>query len=259
MKALILGAHGLAGSAFMRVWSARGIECVAVTRENYDTLRGSSADIFVNANGNSSKFRARQDPDGEYGRSVRPVLNSLQDFSIGRYVLLSSADVYNNTEDPAANAESAAIDRDALSPYGAHKHLAEAALTENGRQALVLRLGGLIGPGLKKNPIYDIQHGDQLFVHPDSRFGYLHTDDLAEIALQLLSRPAAERIINVAGAGLVRIADVMAQLGRADMPVDASAIPVRYEINTQTLAQYVTVPESRRALERYLSGKHDAS
>ena len=252
MKAIILGARGLAGSAFMRVWPKLGIECVPLTRENYTEHRGSHADIFVNANGNSSKFLARKDPDGEHARSVAPVEDSLQHFNVDRYVLLSSSDVYPNTADPAENAESAAIDPGALSHYGRYKFKAEQVLATANVPSLTLRLGGLIGPGLRKNPIYDLLYGDTLFVHPDSQFGYLHTDDLARATLELLQGAPDATLLNLAGRGLVRIADVMKRLQKEEMPIASDAPRIHFEINTKAAETHVELPTSEASLTRYL-------
>lgn len=257
MKALILGAQGLAGSAFMRVWPGMGIECIPVTRANYDAMRGASADLFVNANGNSSKRLANEDPVGELERSVAPVLRSHEDFSFGRYVLLSSADVYEDTTSVETTREDTPIDPGRLSPYGRAKWLAEAAARRRDRPLLVLRLGGLIGPGLRKNPVYDLLHGDRIFVDPESRFGYLHTDDLAALALQLVTEHPAAELVNVAGRGLVRIRDLMERLSRTDVAVAENAARVTYAITTERLSELANVPESEDAVSRYLA-QHDS-
>ena len=47
MKALIIGAKGLAGSAFMRVLPTLGYECIPVDLDNYDDAVGSQVDVLA--------------------------------------------------------------------------------------------------------------------------------------------------------------------------------------------------------------------
>ena len=43
----------------------------------------------------------------------------------------------------------------------------------------VLRLAGMVGPGLRKNPVYDILQGEPLRIHPESQYQFLHAEDAA--------------------------------------------------------------------------------
>ena len=235
MKAIVVGAGGMAGSAFIRELPRLDCECIAVTRENYDRMAGSEADILINANGNSAKYLARRDPAGEIERSVTSVMRTCCDFHYDKYVLLSSADVYTRCDDPTANTEETVIRPEAISIYALCKFMAECTARNQCADLLVLRCGGLIGPGLRKNPVYDLLTGAGLFVHPDSRFGFLSTRELAHI-VDALIRCDAEGVVNACGHGLVSIREAMEITNRRDAQAPADARPIRYEINHDKLS-----------------------
>ena len=64
------------------------------------------------------------------------------------------------------------IDRSAGLPYGRHRLMLEDTVRER-FDTTVVRLPGLFGPGLKKNIIYDLLHGNQVDrIAPDSQFQF---------------------------------------------------------------------------------------
>lgn len=245
MKCLIIGANGLAGSAFMRTWPALGWECVGVTRQNYAELKGTEADILINASGNSAKYLAAKDPLGEIDRSVASVMRTCIDFKADRYVLLSSADVYSCQSDPDQNGEDASIDIAKLSVYGLCKAMAESVVQNRSEKWLILRLGGLLGPGLKKNPLFDLLTGGKLLIHPNSEFGFIHTDEVARICHFLLNQTPSSDIFNVCGRGLVSVYQMMDWTGRQKEPFSGESAPIRYSINHDKLSVLWQIPETQ--------------
>ena len=231
---LVLGAAGFVGSALVTEARARGLSVLPVTRDSYQP--GLSARWVINANGNSKKFLAREQPAHEFDLSVRSVMQSLHDVRCERYVFLSTIDVYDNVRDPAANAENAIIRRERLSAYGLHKLLAEDLVRHYAPHWLVLRMGGFVGPGLRKNSIYDLLTGAPLRVHPDSRYQYQHTRTLAATALDLLAEGATREIWNVAGRGTISVREMAAWVPGARLPDTTTAAPEHYEINIDKLS-----------------------
>src|SRR5438132_11823325 len=106
----VLGGGGFVGSALVRHCQRRGIDHVVLTRENYAAYIGTHCDVFINANGNSKKQRARQWPLQEFDASVRSVRASLVDFRADFYVYLSSCDVYADCSSPQTTTEETALD-----------------------------------------------------------------------------------------------------------------------------------------------------
>ena len=253
VKILVLGAKGLAGSAFMRVLPRLGHECVPVTRENYPAMLGAQADALINASGNSAKYLAAQDPVGEIDRSVTSVLRACMDFHVKTHVLLSSADVYPNQSDPRENTETTPVDVAKMSPYGLGKYMAECVVRNRSRQWIILRLGGLLGPGLKKNPLFDLLSGQNLHVHPDSKFGYIHTDEVARIVGRLLDENRVRETLNVCGQGLVSVRQLMEWTGRLSASFDSEARAFRYEINNARLDTFWKTPSSAETAREFIA------
>ena len=242
------------GAAFARYCAAQGRPHVVLTRANYAEHVGQSCEVFINANGNSRKYLAREQPLAEFDASVRSARASLQDFRAGCYVHLSSCDVYPDTTSPAATREEAALDPGRQSPYGFLKHLAELCVRHAAPSWLILRLGGFVGPGLKKNPIFDILHGGPLWLDPASELQYLHTDAGARLIMGLVERGLRDEIVNVCGAGLIRLQDVIALVGRP-VPVQPGSPRVRYDISIEKLSGYAAVPETRAAVLDFVRGQ----
>ncbi|MFQ5502423.1 MAG: NAD-dependent epimerase/dehydratase family protein, partial [Phycisphaerae bacterium] len=198
----IIGGRGFVGSAFVRLLARRQIPYEIITRENYATFRGRQCNILINADGNSRKFLADRDPTAEFAASVSSVVDTLHSISFNRYILCSTCDVYPDLGDPMMNREDAEIRTDRLSRYGFHKYLAERLVRYEVDPYLIIRFGGFVGEGLKKNPIHDILHGGPLWLDPDSALQYIRTDTAAEAVWHLVEKGLSNEIVNICGNGL---------------------------------------------------------
>lgn len=254
----ILGGKGFLGSALTRYCAARGWEHLCVDVDNYGRHVGESFDVLINADGCSMKFLSRERPLEDFDLNVRSVRASLEDFRFGTYVLFSSADVYPDSSSPATTREDAPLDPARQTPYGFHKYLAEQCVRHRAKQALVLRLSGFVGPGLRKNAVYDVLNGAPLWVDPASEFQYLHTEDLARIVLDLASRtelPAP--ILNIGAAGVISVSEV-ARLAGKSLRVRSGSPRVRCELSLEKLARFCALPETAPAIARFLAERTNA-
>jgi nucleoside-diphosphate-sugar epimerase len=251
---MVLGGYGFVGAAVAAIAARRGYAVQAVGRREYTDVRGGCCNLLINANGNSRKYLSRQDPALDFQLSVQSVLHSLLDIEAEHYVFLSSIDVYNDVSNPAANAEDGPIDAARLSPYGFHKWLAEQLVRYHRPDALILRMGGLVGPGLWKNPLYDLLTGAALRVHPDSAYQYVSTGALAGILFDLLAAGCMGETFNVAGQGLCRVREMAALIPDSDLgSAPPDAVPERYEINTEKLARRLTVPQTAATVRTFIA------
>ncbi len=248
----VIGANGFVGGAFVRWCEGAGKPFVGLSRSNYDQFVGSSCELLVNANGNSRKPLATQDPLFDFQMSVESVVKSCVDFKFDKYMFLSSCDVYSYFETPVGNAESDAIDLSKVSRYGFHKLNAERYVQYAASDWLVLRLGGMVGPGLKKNAVYDVVNGGPVWLDAASELQFMHTDDVASIAMSLASTQSCKDI-NLCGTGVVSVQQMMEFHGKA-VPVNPGSPRVRYEINTDLLQSLVTVPLTIDTVKAYIEG-----
>jgi len=246
-EVFILGGNGLVGSGFARYCQAVGRPYVIIDRQNYASYVGRSCEIFINANGNSRKNLAVQQPIVEFDASVRSVRASLIDFRFKHYLHISSCDVYPDCSSPETTRESQIPDPARQSPYGFHKYLAEQCVRHAASDWVIFRCGGFVGPGLKKNAIFDILRGGPLYLDPASELQFLHTDNAAKIAFQLLDRGAAREVFNLCGSGVIQLSEA-AELTGKPVPVQPGSPKVRYEISLEKIGSLVSVPDTRAAV-----------
>jgi len=249
----LLGGRGLVGSAFARLCEHNGTPYTIIDRENYGSLTGQSCELFINANGNSRKPLATREPMTDFDANVRVTRQTLVDFRFERYIHLSSCDVYPDCSSPALTSEAQVLDPAVQSPYGFHKALAESCVRHAARDWLIFRLGGFVGPGLKKNAIFDILNGGPLWLDPGSARQVLHTDDAARLVLDLAKRSQTSDVFNLCGSGVVSLAEVLADAGR-EVPVTPGSPRVHYEVNIEKVSRLVEVPETRRTVAAFVAG-----
>jgi nucleoside-diphosphate-sugar epimerase len=255
MRVTVIGANGFIGSAFVRLLRSRpGVELVQVTRQNFDTLPPSHSDVVVEAACNSRKFLADLNPVSEFESSVMLRLKSLQKFSAGLQVHLSSVDVYHALSSPATTREDSTINLAGVSHYGFHKLLAEDLVRHYAPRWLILRLAGMVGPGLRKNPVFDILNGLPLRVHPDSRYQYLPTDSAARIIWALIERGCKQEIYNLCGDGLISMREIAALANRELnlSALAADATPRIVEANTEKIRAVFPLPRTTDSVIDFL-------
>jgi nucleoside-diphosphate-sugar epimerase len=255
----VVGARGFVGSAFVRQLTFEGFPLTGLTRENYAAGAGAPIDVLVDASGNSTKYLAETDPLADFDRTVRQRMLTLRDFPSAFHVHLSSVDVYDDLTSPATTSEEAPIDRTKTSLYGLHKLLAEDLVRRHAARWIVLRLAGMVGPGLRKNPIFDVLAQRPLRIHPASQYQFMATDEVARIALELLRLGHANETFNVCGDGLVSPSDASAIAG---IPFDSSLIPRGatprvVDASIERLSRIVCVPSSMEAVVQYIRSRSE--
>jgi nucleoside-diphosphate-sugar epimerase len=257
---LVIGAKGFIGSAVTAEATARGYAVTAVDLDNYEESKGAEADLLINAAGNSRKFIDDQDPAKGFELSVTSVMNVLHDFRSAFYVQLSSGAVYPDEGNPRKNSEETPLQPPEMTRYGFHKWLAEQLVQHYAPNHLIIRMGGFVGPGLRKNALFDLLTGGPLFVHPDSEFQYMDTRDLAKAVFELCEGSAGkETLFNLSARGTISVRQAAAWAGR-ELPEESLNRPeVRAELNVDKAAQIIKLPETaetvRRFIEEVQSGK----
>lgn len=258
MRVTLLGANGFVGSAFARLLKQTpGVELAEVEIHNYAEFKGQPSDIVIEAACNSRKFFADQEPVNEFKSSVQHRLETLFDFPAPFHLHISSVDVYSDLSSPLTTREDSPVDLATASHYGFHKLLAEQLVQHYARDWVIVRLAGMVGPGLRKNPVYDILHGQPIRIHPESLYQFMHTDTVARLAWQLVEAKASRLVINLAGKGLVSPRDIAKLAGKE---LDLSMVPPNAEprivdVNTDNIELLSALPSSREAVGQFIQGE----
>src|SRR5213592_4755130 len=140
------------------------------------------------------------------------------------------------------------------SPYGFHKYLAEQCVRHVARRWLIVRMGGFVGPEMKKNPIFDILNGKPLWLDPGSELQFLHTDDNARIVFDLISTGLEREVVNVCGQGLISLREVMDAVGQT-VPVKPGSPQVRYDVSIEKLSRLMPVPPTRETVLTFIGAE----
>jgi nucleoside-diphosphate-sugar epimerase len=250
----LIGGNGFVGSAYARLFEARKLPFRIITRDNHAEFRGTSCDVLINANGNSKKFLSTREPMTDFDQSVRSVAQSVEDFRAGAYVLLSTGDVYPEQHSPTVSREDQQIDLARQSRYGLHKMLAEQLVRGTQARWIVMRMGGFVGPGLKKNAIYDMLTGAPVWLSPASELQFISTDRAASLVWRLVEKGVSNEIVNLGARGLVHLGNLHKSLGSASA-FQENAPAVRYELSLEKLAALVgePLPDARAEVDAFLA------
>ncbi len=247
----ILGGKGFIGSAFVRWCQANQKKYVCITRENYQLFTSTNCEILINANGNSSKPRAAKDQIFDFEASVVSVKKSISDFKPAIYVYLSSCDVYPDCSNPESTREDQPIDITRQSVYGFHKWLAEQCVQHDCPKWLIFRMGGFVGPGLKKNAIFDIIHDSPLWLDSESELQYMSTDTLAACVMDLAFKKIVNEIYNICGQDTVRLKDIMDRVNYTGR-VTSHSPKAKYQVSIQKLLTQRQIPFSKDEVFLYV-------
>lgn len=249
----IVGGWGLTGSAVMRHCEANGFEYRILRRDNYQNYLGKKCDVLVYANGNALKWKANENPHFDFHASLATTAEYVHNIRYGKYIHFSTVDVYSDKASLEGTSEDATINPVELDFYGFHKFMAEEYVRKFiPDDHLILRLPGLVGPGLQKNPVYDFLNAEKkVMISADSILNFIHTDVIAQTLFQLLNS-GVTGTYNVASSDSIRIGDIASLTGVETGYTDtAEQYKQQYIINTARLAEWVTPSTSADAVLEY--------
>lgn len=248
-KVAIIGSNGMLGADLMNYFSDT-FDVTGITRENYKEHINKNFDVLINANGNSRRYWANQNPKDDYEASVNSVKNSLKDFKFSQYIFISSSDVYPDHGNPQKNSENTQIDTTKLESYGLHKYQAE-QLVNKLSSFTILRCSAMLGKNLKKGVIFDLQNKQPLFVTKDSYLQFITTEAVAEIIEYLILNNKNNEIYNCGGMGHIEVDEIAELLNEPFIP-QKDTMKQEYEMNVNKLYTIYPLKTSNEYLQEFI-------
>jgi len=153
MNALI-GCSGFVGGTLLKQVSFDAL----YRSTNIHEIDGKEFDVVVCAGAPAQKWIANRDPDADR-QNIDELIGHLKTVKCTTFILISTVDVFKT---PIGVDEASTVDEVGLHPYGLNRRHFEKFVEEHFSHHLVVRLPGLVGPGLRKNVIFDFLNNNNL-------------------------------------------------------------------------------------------------
>ena len=154
MKNALIGYTGFVGSTLIRQANFDAF----YRSSNIQEIDGNQFNIVACAGAPAKKWIANQNPEDDF-KCISSLIEHLRSIKCNTFVLVSTVDVFKV---PIGVDEDTSIDESGLHPYGLHRRMLEKFVQEHFSQHLIVRLPGLVGPGLRKNIIFDFLNSNNI-------------------------------------------------------------------------------------------------
>lgn len=125
---------------------------------NIHQIKNKEFDLVMCAGAAAQKWIANRDPVNDR-KKIDNLIEILRTIKCRRFILISTVDVF---KDPIEVDESTSVEESDLHSYGFHRRLLEKFVKNHFLNHLIVRLPGLVGPGLRKNVIFDFLNCNNL-------------------------------------------------------------------------------------------------
>lgn len=223
----LIGHTGFVGGALLR---QRPFDAL-FNSQNVEAVAGGRFGDLVFAGAQAKKWWANQHPEEDWAGIAR-ALAVLDGVQAERALLISTIDVLPE----GASLDEAAEARAPPHAYGRNRLRLEAEFRRRFPEALIVRLPGLFGPGLRKNAIFDLLTGNMLEqIQPQSRFQWY---DLTRLWADVeIARRAGLRLIHLFPEP-VSTAEIVARCFPGAEVGSKAAAPADYDHRTRHAALY---------------------
>lgn len=222
MTTALIGYTGFVGSTLLR---QRSFDA-CFNSSNIDQIAGRAFDLVVCAGAPAEKWKANAEPEKDLG-NIERLVRALEHVEARKLVLISTVDVFLN---PAGVDEDSPTRMDGLHAYGRNRRRLEQIVASR-FDALVARLPGLYGFGLKKNVIYDFLHDNDV-QKIDSR-GVFQFYDLERLWGDLNIAMENELPLVHLATEPVSVEDVARVAFDREFVNEVVATPARYDMHTR--------------------------
>lgn len=228
MDALI-GHSGFVGTTLQR---QRRFDALFRSRD-VDGVRGRGFDLVVCAGVSAKKWLANREPAADRAGIAR-LTDALDGLHCRRFVLVSTVDVFAS---PQGVDEDSRVEAAPGNHYGNHRHALEQWVRARFPQALIVRLPGLVGPGLRKNALFDLHNGRGVeALDPRAVFQFYPTVSLWADLQRALAHGL--RLLHLTAAPL-GLGDIAREAFGRELPAPAaSAAPIAYDLRSRHAALF---------------------
>lgn len=222
MNALI-GYSGFVGSTLVKQTQFSAL----YRSTNIHEIENREFDLVVCAGAPAQKWIANREPVKDR-KNIDALIDHLRTIKCKTFILISTVDVF---QDPIDVDESTHIDETGLHPYGLHRRLLEKFVEKHFPSHLIVRLPGLVGPGLRKNVIFDFLNNNNL--HAIESRGVFQFYPMVNLWYDIQTALAARLSLVHLTAAPISVADVSLKgFGKPFMQSLANA-PARYDMQTR--------------------------
>jgi dTDP-4-dehydrorhamnose reductase len=246
----LIGGKGFVGKAIFDYLN-KDYNIKLVTRQNFNKFLNKKCDILINANGNSKKYLAEKNYLKDFELNVLSTIKIIEKIHFKKYIHLSTVDVYHNLSSKIKTQENSKIDFYKNSNYGFNKYISELIVMRRVKKWNILRLSGMVGNNLSKNPVYDLLNNKKLFVNIDSKFHFMETTDVAHIVKIIIRKFKNKRILNLASPDNISLKTI-ARMCNYKWTNNFFKKKKYYNINTKKLLKVYKVKKSKIAIKNYL-------
>ncbi len=154
MNNALIGFSGFVGSTLLK--QAHFSELYRST--NIHEIENREFDVVMCAGAPAQKWIANRDPVDDR-KKIDSLIDHLRTIKCKTFILISTVDVF---KEPIGVDESTPVEEIGLHAYGLHRRLLEKFVDQHFSSCLIVRLPGLVGPGLRKNVIFDFLNNNNL-------------------------------------------------------------------------------------------------
>ncbi|WFE67739.1 hypothetical protein P8S54_05740 [Thiomicrospira sp. R3] len=154
MNNALIGYSGFVGSTLLKQAQFESL----YRSTNIQDIEGQSFDTVVCAGAPAQKWLANKEPEADL-QKIEGLIAHLKTVQCKTFVLISTVDVFKS---PLDIDEGTPIEEQGLHAYGLHRRLLEKFVESHFENYIIVRLPGLVGPGLRKNVIFDFLNDNNL-------------------------------------------------------------------------------------------------
>jgi dTDP-4-dehydrorhamnose reductase len=193
---------------------------------NIGDIDGQSFDTVVCAGAPAQKWIANRDPEADL-QKIDSLIAHLKTIQCKAFILISTVDVF---KDSLGVDEETQVDETGLHAYGLHRRLLEKFVESHFPNLLIVRLPGLVGPGLRKNVIFDFLNDNNL--HAIESRGVFQFYPMVNLWYDIQTALNAGLKLVHLTAEPISVADVSKQGFGKNFEQILANIPARYDMRT---------------------------